>query len=218
MTKLFDIKGYWNMDYDWNFNNKDMWEGKILLQDNGWFEGLVVDPNSSYKKDRFIFGVYHPEKVIDLYKFAPFSVSSPLVFHGEIDTDGYYGQFESIGLFGTMPCGNSHIITKSAETIRQGIEDETKELEEKIQKYKDTTMDEITTDFYKNSLAIRRTMTESVLRNYEGKEFTQEEIDELSEEFEPVNDRILKSTEEEAKKLAKKMPDTMYDDDDDFPF
>ena len=56
MAKLMDIKGYWDMSYGYDFNDNDMWEGKILLDDDGWFEGTVVDPNSSYTEDRFIFG------------------------------------------------------------------------------------------------------------------------------------------------------------------
>ena len=59
MAKLMDIKGYWDMSGSFNFNDNDMWEGKILLNDDGWFEGIVVDPNSSYTEDRFIFGVYY---------------------------------------------------------------------------------------------------------------------------------------------------------------
>ena len=218
MAKLMDIKGYWNMAYGWDFNDKDMWEGQILLQDDGWFEGIVVDPNSSYKEDRFIFGVYHPEKVVELFKFTPISVSAPFVFHGKRDAKGYDGQFETIGLFGTMPCGNSHIITQYAETVRQGIDEESQKLEAKIQRYKDSIMDEPGKEFYENTIAMRRTMVESILRNYEGRGFTQDEIDELREEFEPVNDRVMQSTEEEVKKLVKKMPDTMFDDDDDLPF
>ena len=218
MAKLMDIKGYWNMAYGWDFNDKDMWEGQILLQDDGWFEGIVVDPNSSYKEDRFIFGVYHPEKVVELFKFTPISVSAPFVFHGKRDAKGYDGQFETIGLFGTMPCGNSHIITQYAETVRQGIDEESQKLEAKIQRYKDSIMDEPGKEFYENSIAMRRTMVESILRNYEGRGFTQDEIDELRGEFEPVNDRVMQSTEEEVKKLVKKMPDTMFDDDDELPF
>lgn len=65
-------------------------------------------------------------------------------------------------------------------------------------------MDEIGKQFYENYIAMRRTMVESVLRNYEGRDFTPEEIDELRQEFEQVNDKVMHSTEEEVKKLVKK--------------
>ncbi len=217
MAKLMDIKGYWNMAHGWDFNDKDMWEGQILLQDDGWFEGVAVDPNSSYQEDRFIFGVYHPGKVIQLYKFTPINVSAPFVFNGTRDVKGYEGQFGTIGLLGTTPCGNCHIITQYVETVRKSIDEETQKLEVRIQRYKDSIMDETGKKFYENSIAIRKVMVESILRNYEGRGFTQEEIDELRADFEPVNERIMQETEEEVRGRVRKMPDTI-DDDEDLPF
>lgn len=202
MTKLIDIKGYWNMSDGYDFNDRDMWEGKILLYDDGWFEGIVVDPNSSYTEDRFIFGVYHPGKVVELFKFTPISVSAPFVFHGRRDTKGYEGQFEKIGLFGAMPCGNSYIYT---EVTRENVDDESKILETKIQRYKSSIMDEKGQEFYNNSIAMRKTMIQSVLRNYEGQGFTSEEIDALRKEFAPVNERVMQATEEEVKRIVKKI-------------
>lgn len=116
MKKLIDIKGYWNTSFDWNLNDKDMWEGQILLEEDGWFEGIVKDPYSQYTGDRFIFGIYHPEKVIDLYKYAPEDVSSPFRFHGDRDVKGYDGVFSVYGLFGETPYGNCHIITQYAKS------------------------------------------------------------------------------------------------------
>ncbi len=193
------------MSYGNDFNNQNMWEGQILLQDDGGFEGIAVDPNSSYTGDRFIFGVYYPEMVIELFKFTPLSVNAAFVFHGKRSVKGYDGQLETIGLLGTMPCGNSHIITQYAETVRQGIDEESQKLEVKIQRYKGTLMDETGKEFYENSIAMRRTMTESILRNYEGRGFTQEEIVELREEFEPVKERVMQSILEEAKSLVKQI-------------
>lgn len=182
-----------------------MWEGQILLQDDGWFEGIVVDPNSSYTEDRFIFGVYYPGKVVELYKFIPLNVSAPFMFHGIRGAKGYEGQFETIGLFGTTPCGNSYIVTQYAEIARKNVDEEAKVLEIKIQRYKSSIMDETGKEFYDNSIAMRKTLTQSVLRNYEGRGFTLEEIEELRREFEPVNKRVMHATEEESKRLFKKM-------------
>lgn len=204
------------MSYGYDFNDRDMWEGQILLQDDGWFEGIVVDPSSSYTEDRFIFGVYHPEKVVELFKFTPLSVSAPFVFHGKRDAKGYDGQFEAIGLFGIA--GNSHIITQYAEMARRNVDDEVKTLETKIQRYKSSIMDETGQEFYDNTISMRKTMTQSVLRNYEGKGFTSEEIDELREEFEPVNDRVIQATEEDVKRLVKQMPKDLFNEDEDLPF
>lgn len=218
MAKLMDIKGYWDMSGRYDFNDNDMWEGKILLDDDGWFEGIVVDSNSSYTEDRFIFGVYYPEKVIELFKFTPISVSAPFVFYGKRDAKGYDGEFETIGLFGAMPCGVSHIITQYAESVRENTEVETDELEKRIQRYKQSIMDETGKEFYNNSIAMRNSMCQIILRNFEGRGFTSEELQQIMEECQPVNDRVMIATEEEAKRLVKKMPKNLFEDDDDLPF
>lgn len=180
MTKLIDIKGYWDMSIIYNFNERNMWEGQILLQEDGWFEGIAINSNGTYKDDRFIFGVYHPEKDIELFKFTPISVSSPFVYHGKRDVKGYDGRFETIGAV-TVPCGNSHIITQYAEDVRKNIEEETKLLESRIERYKSSIMDEFGQKYYNNIITKRSSMTKQVI---------------MSEE-EPTN----KKTKQKSKKL-----------------
>ena len=170
------------------------------------------------KIDRFIFGVYHPKKVIELFKFTPINISAPFVFHGKRDAKGYDGKFATIGLFGAVPCGVSHIITQYAEVVRENIDTETDELEKRIQRYKQSIMDETGKEFYDNSIAMRNSMCQIILRNYEGRGFTLEETQQIMEECQPVNDRVMHATEEEAKRLVKKMPKNLFKDDDDLPF
>jgi hypothetical protein len=90
-----DVNGYWNMP---DKNKKwDLWKGQIILSDDGWFEGVVNDLNSSsYKGDRFVFGIYEDGKYVELYKLSPKFVSLPLMFHGENYKDGYYGLFDRV--------------------------------------------------------------------------------------------------------------------------
>lgn len=167
MAKLMDIKGYW--DEDWNFDdNDDMWKGQILLSKDGWFEGIAVNPNSyNYKEDRFIFGIYYPDKIIELFKISPKGVSSPFVYHGRRDAKGYVGEVETFGSYGKVLYGNSNIITQYVETVRQDIDVESQILALKIQRFKDIIMDEDSKKIYENIIAMRSTLTESVLKNYE---------------------------------------------------
>ena len=144
MSKLFDIKGYFDSSYEYQFNDRDMWEGKILLEDDGWFEGVVKDVSSSYQEDRFVFGVYHPGKVIELFKWTPTSFSSPFVFHGNKSEVGYQGEFEVIGLMGSMPYGVSRI---TPEEVVLGNDEEQVEIDDvkrRIERYKVLLMDEPT--------------------------------------------------------------------------
>ena len=43
MSKLVDIKGYWIMSGGDDFNGNNMWQGKLLLETDGWFEVIVND-------------------------------------------------------------------------------------------------------------------------------------------------------------------------------
>lgn len=218
MTRLMDIKGYWDMSSGDDFNDQNRWEGQILLHDDGFFEGIVIDPNSSYTEDRFVFGAYFPGRVLELFKFTPISVTSPFVFYGERDAKGYGGHFKSIGLFGSVPCGTSFITTQNVEMTRESVAEETKNLENRIQRYKENIMDDIGREFYDNTIATRKTLTQTILRNYEGRGFTLEEYEELRREFEPINERVMQKTDEAAKKLVKQKPILLTDEDDDLPF
>lgn len=62
-------------------------------------------------------------------------------------------------------------------------------------------MDDVGREFYDNSMALRSSMCKIILRNYEGRGFTQEESDSIMEECGPVNDRVMASTEEAAKEF-----------------
>ena len=119
MSKLVDIKGYWNMSGGYDFNDTDMWEGKLLLEDDGWFEGIVNDPSSPYTGDRFVFGIYHPAKIIELLKVSPSNVSDPFVFRGQRDAKGYDGDFSVLGFFGEQYCGVSHLITQHVDYLKE---------------------------------------------------------------------------------------------------
>ncbi len=199
MTKLMNIKGNWNMDYSRNFNDKDMFEGQILLQDDGWFEGIVVNPNIPHKEDAFIFGFYYPEKIIKLFKFTPLSISYPFIFYGKKDSNGYEGKFETINLlFQKKLCGNSRIMTQYLKTVERENDEESQKLMFKIERYKYSVMDEICEEYYEDSICMRKIMTESVLKNSEESKFHQEE-------FEPTNNIVKPSTEEKVKKLVKKV-------------
>jgi len=202
MTKLNNIKGYWDATYSHCFNEVNMWEGKILLEEDGWFEGIVADTNSSYTGDRFIFGVYYPTKVIELFKFAPENISDPFVFHGKMNANGYEGEFELIGLFGPSPYGISRITTQDIEHDKENVDKEIEELKSRIQNYKDNIMGEAGQSFYANSMAMRNSMCQIILREYEGKGFTTEECIQIMEECQPVNDRVMQKNSRRSEKTC----------------
>lgn len=222
MSKLHDIKGYFDSSYSYQFNDRDMWEGKILVEDDGWFEGVVKDVSSSYTEDRFIFGVYHPGKVIELFKWTPTSFSSPFVFHGKKSDEGYQGEFEVIGLLDTVPYGVSRITTEEKVLSSDEEKIEIDDVKRRIDRYKVFFMDDVGREFYDNSIAMRSSMCEIILRGYEGREFTPEESDSIMSECGPVNDRVIEATCDVVKQYMKKPGEVKIfdnlDEDDDLPF
>lgn len=225
MSKLFDIKGYFDSSYEYQFNDRDMWEGKILLEDDGWFEGVVKDVSSSYQEDRFVFGVYHPGKVIELFKWTPTSFSSPFVFHGNKSEVGYQGEFEVIGLMGSMPYGVSRITPEEVVLGKDEEQVEIDDVKRRIEAYKVFLMDESGRSFYDNSMAMRNVLCDNVLRCYEGRGYTEEEMAAIANQVGPINDRVIQATGTEMTQLVKKLqrenPNFFSDadaDDDELPF
>lgn len=204
MSKLFDIKGYFDSSYEYQFNDRDMWEGKILVEDDGWFEGVVKDVSSSYTEDRFVFGVYHPGKIIELFKWTPTSYSSPFVFHGKKDDDGYQGEFEVIESFGSMPFGISRIIPSQLE-LGDKEEEEIASVKARIDKYKNTLMDDAGKSFYDNTIAMRSILCDNILRLYEGRGYTKEEMTEILDVVQPITERVIDATVNEVMQYIKKM-------------
>ena len=200
MTKLMDIKGFWNMNGNQSFNDNNMWEGKILLEDDGWFEGIVVDSNSSYKGNRFIFGVYFPEKMIELYKVTPSIGIAPLVFHGIRDVKGYDGEFECVGMFESTPCGVSHIITQYSTLDKNNMDIEIEKLKKKIELYKGTLLNEITEVFYTKYLSSRKALCTYFERRINGDNLTEEEWDNYI-------DGLIVEDEEQELKVKQLLPD-----------
>ncbi len=210
MSKLVDIKGYWDMP-----NDNGMWEGKLLLEDDGWFEGIVNDPSSPYTGDRFVFGIYHPAKIIELLKVSPADVSNPLVFRCQGDAKGYEGNFSVIVEDREYYWGVSHLITRDVDYLKEkdcpevtdrDVGAEKEELAKRIASFKQNN------DFaelYKNTVGVRSNLSEYVLRKYNGETFTREQVESF---LEPVSDEANEATGNAVKTLVKAA------DDDELPF
>ena len=219
MSKLMDIKGFWDMDggID-NFIDENMWEGKIILENDGWFEGIANDLSSEYTGDRFIFGVYHPGKVIELLKVSPARVSNPFVFRAKRDAKTYIGEFSAITTFGEHPCGTTLITTQDVQLMKdkgfsqvaeRDVVAERRELAQRIETFK---MGDNYPDLYSNTLGIRKNLADFLLRQYNGEEFTQEQVEEM---LKPTCDEVEKATQEAVKEMIFQMKHKCFDLDDD---
>ena len=90
MPKLYNISCYYDIDSSeyylfhpksntnvWEMN---VWEGQILVNDKGWFEGIINYPDNGIEisKNLFIYGVFIPNVGITIIENNPYKAKSPL--------------------------------------------------------------------------------------------------------------------------------------------
>ena len=194
----------------WNGRNQeDTWEGKIALYEDGWFEGLVQDPNSPYKGDRFVFGAYFPGTAIELLKITPSEVSDPFVFKGVMSDDiTYDGHFNIITTFGEGLFGSFHMNVSEAELD--------KDFKKKVDDHKQA-MDAAGKALYGNTKRMRPQFIEVLRRKYMGEGFSAEEISAIREVTDPVEADVVSQTAEAVRQRAK-LPKAQCPSADGLPF
>lgn len=120
MEKIYNITGYWNMGFDYNFDEKDKWDGLIVLDEDGWFEGIVNNPAN---KKRIILGMFIPEKGIEIIKIDENNMY-PLLYHCKKVRNSYDGEFNISGLLGEIRCGMAHITVTENTIIKENGKEE----------------------------------------------------------------------------------------------
>lgn len=120
MEKIYNITGYWNMGFDYNFDENDKWDGLIVLDEDGWFEGIVNNPAN---KKRIILGMFIPEKGIEIIKIDENNMY-PLLYHCKKVRNSYDGEFNISGLLGEIRCGMAHITVTENTIIKENGKEE----------------------------------------------------------------------------------------------
>ena len=115
MERYFEMTGYWNLVGEYNFTEQRKWQGQVILNEKGWFEGIAHDLDSSSDTCRLIFGLFQPEEGIYLYKMAPRSLCEPLIIQGRQNENALDGEMSAISFRGVLPIGVSRIKTYEIE-------------------------------------------------------------------------------------------------------
>jgi len=163
MKKLMSICGNWNMNFDEEYNEKEMWEGQIILSEDNWFEGIVK--NNDDNEERMIMGFYQPQSYIELLKTIPNELIKYYLYHCDWTISGYKGEFSIINQEGELFCGSALITAIETEVLKQinyskekydlieaEINEETNELINRLNEFK---MNNTVKKLYSNAIAMK---------------------------------------------------------------
>lgn len=129
------------------------YRGHIIVDENGWFEGYLKQVN--YTSLIFVFGIYHPEKVFELFYCYG---NEPEIFHGKISKNNFVGAFKIIG--GNEKEGFEHKFTFSKGKISDV------KMQEKIE-YSKMKLKENCLTLYNGTYTNRMKLNDELLKMYE---------------------------------------------------
>jgi len=139
------IKCYLDMSYEQKYDENNMWEGNIFIQENGFFEGIISNKESG--NETLIFGIYYPDKFIRMYKVNSVFTEKPFRLDAKAEDESYEGNFYQIDLFGETMCGNCKIgITDRPLEEQNNVE--IVFFQKKLDYFKNKKLDALAKDFY----------------------------------------------------------------------
>lgn len=137
MEKLISINGYWNTTFDNTFLNNDMWYGQIILNENGRFEGLVVDKENYYKGECLIGGMW-TENYMEFIVISSFIDIPPIVYKAQNVEGDFFGRVYVLGeVDQEIEIGNSFVVAQDRACLS---DDELTEYKHSIDYWKDLLM------------------------------------------------------------------------------
>lgn len=155
MKYINKINGYIH-----GYDNQMLFEGMILIDDEGWVEGILTSPNKDSKK--FVFGFSYNEKVIELFGLALSNNNVALNFHVEEQSDEYNGQVLAINEVNQQLYGLCSLVMKDQEL---SSDFEVDKLEEKIESFKNN-MDLYGKAFYIGTIKNKDRIIKSIIDDY----------------------------------------------------
>ena len=171
MGKLIDIKIYHNSSLNHHIDN-NRWEGKIILEEDNWFEGIVKENNDCDSEDNLIMGIYNPNSDIELFLFSPKFDKNVFLFRAKRDTKNYSGELLMLTNDGEHYLGTNNIITSDIEyhTLENNNVDNNQnitlaktELLRNIKTFKEFP---VYHSFYKNTI-LKKYLSQTIVSRYD---------------------------------------------------
>ncbi len=158
MKSINKINGYIH-----GFDNQNLFEGRLLLDDEGWVEG-IINPLDKEEEKKLIFGFFYHEKVIELFELSPINNYSTLNFHVEKSSNYYTGEILIMNESNQHLYGLCSIIIQNQELNSENTFCEIERLEYEIEELK-KNMDLYGETFYnaviQNKDRIKRVVVDS---------------------------------------------------------
>lgn len=134
MERIIDIYGY-KAYFDQPYQLEDTWFGRVILQENQTFEGIVEDYYQTEKT--MVFGKIG-ESSIELTQCAKGDDEVPYFYDTKEEDGKFYGDYFAKNPYVVIPLGECKLSVFPSEKTRESSEEELKDLKKDIIRFKHT--------------------------------------------------------------------------------
>lgn len=160
MDSLIDVRGYYT-NYDDSYEIENSWYGKVLLNSDNTFEGVVTDYSET--SDYFVFGTITSEQ-ITLIKCMKNDEEVPKQYLVYKDKSCFEGEVSAKDLYVEVPMGECRILINPADSIRDIGEYELLFLRNKIAHVKESFGDR-TKELYDAFLKRKKDSNKKIIKH-----------------------------------------------------
>lgn len=163
MKSINEIDGY-----IYGFDKRRWFKGKLLLDGDGWVEGIInLSNNDLNNGKRFVFGNFYPEKLLELFELSLTNNNETLNFHAEKCPKDYTGKVLCINGSNQEQYGLCSIIMKEQKLDPKSVSCEIEELESEIEEFK-KRMDLYGRTFYNETIQNKDRIIKAVTDSCDG--------------------------------------------------
>lgn len=151
-------------------NNDEELIGNILIDEDGWTEGIVREQNNNDAQKRFIFGIFHRRKIIQLYSF---NTDDPKEIYKFCATKRFYldktykGQASILIDSIEKPLGKCDISSVSLEKDPRDMDTEKDDFINMLEKWKSCALKGESKATYTRYLQERNRLSKTLLEEHE---------------------------------------------------
>ena len=153
--------------YIYGFDKRRWFKGNLLLADDGWIEGIIHLSNKDLDDGKkLVFGIFYPEKVIELFELSLTNDNETLNFHAEKCPNDYTGKVLCMNGSNQKQYGLCSIIMQNQKSGSDNVSNEIEKLEFEIEEFK-KRMDLYGKTFYNEVVQNKDRIIELIKESYD---------------------------------------------------